>query len=112
MTNKTDGGGKRFNEGKPRVDLLVPEAMLEEAKVWEYGAKKYGDRNWQRGMAWTIVLASLFRHLLKIMMGQDYDEETGLLHLAHIKANTSMLIWYFYHYKKGDDRIKPEKNNE
>lgn len=108
-----DGGGKRQNSGKPRMELLVPEALEAEANVWAFGAKKYGDYNWQRGMVWTIPLACILRHTFAILKGEDTDEESGLLHAAHIKANATMLIYYFYHYKKGDDRHKrPEGKDE
>lgn len=107
---KTDGGGKRFNEGKPRVELLVPEAMIEEAKVWAFGAKKYGDHNWTRGMAWSKVIACILRHTFAIMRGEDTDPESGCLHAAHIKCNASMLIWYAENYKQGDDRNKINKD--
>ena len=101
-----DGGGKRFNSNKPRVELLVPEAMIEEAKVWAMGAEKYGDFNWQRGMKYSTVIACLMRHIFAILKGEDFDKESGLLHAAHIKTNASMLIYYHYYYKQGDDREK------
>tara|TARA_R100001086_G_scaffold249569_2_gene189766 strand:+ start:42 stop:380 length:339 start_codon:yes stop_codon:yes gene_type:complete len=107
-----DGTGKRFNEGKPRMELLVPEAMEAEARVWAMGAKKYGDFNWQKGMPWMTVVASLFRHLVAIMKGEDVDPESGELHAAHIKCNASMLIYYYYYYKKGDNRMKRRSNEE
>ena len=111
--NKMDGGGKRFNTTKPRVELLVPEAMEEEAKVWSFGAAKYGDWNWQRGMPWMTVIGCTLRHTFAIMKGEDIDPESGFLHAAHVKCNASMLIWYYYHYKIGDNRlIKKDKINE
>lgn len=98
------GGGKRFNSGKARVELLVPEAMEAEAKVWAMGAEKYGEYNWQKGMKWTIVIGCLLRHIFAIMRGEDIDKESGQLHAAHIKCNASMLIYYHTHFKEGDDR--------
>ena len=111
MPDKLDGSGKRFNEGKPRVDLLVPIALEAEAEVWAMGAKKYGDYNWQRGMKWTTVMASMLRHIFAMMKGEDFDKESGLLHAAHIKCNATMLIYYYYNYKEGDDRVKKEKTD-
>lgn len=102
------GGGKRFNLDKPRLELLVPEAMEAEARVWAMGAEKYGEYNWQKGMKWTIILACILRHTFAIMRGEDFDKESGELHAAHIKCNASMLIYYFHHFKEGDDR-EPSK---
>ena len=97
---------KRFNQGKPRLELLVPEAIEEEAKVWTFGAEKYGEFNWQKGMSLLTIIASLLRHSFAILRGEDIDKESGFLHAAHIKCNASMLIWNYYHYKKGDNRVK------
>ncbi|NIN67629.1 MAG: hypothetical protein GTO63_23590, partial [Anaerolineae bacterium] len=46
--NKPDGKGLRFDEGKERVDLLPPDALMYLGKVYAMGAVKYGDRNWER----------------------------------------------------------------
>ena len=107
---KLEGGGKRFNEGKIRLELLVPEAMEAEARVWAMGAKKYGEYNWQKGMPWLTVIGCLLRHILAILKGEDIDKESGELHAAHIKCNASMLIYYYYNYKQGDNR-KPKDEN-
>ena len=84
---KQDGTGKRFNQGKIRVDLTPAFAQEEYCRVLTIGAEKYGASNWQKGMKWSNVLASLERHLLAIKKGEDYDVETGLLHSAHIMCN-------------------------
>ena len=60
------GTGKRFNEGKTRHDLTPPFAQEQYAKVLTMGANKYGDWNWQNGMPWSTILASLERHLQAI----------------------------------------------
>ncbi len=33
-----------------RFDLLVPEFLEAMAKIMAIGAKKYGDRNWEKGL--------------------------------------------------------------
>lgn len=104
-----DGGGLRSNAEKVRVELLVAEALEAEARVWAFGAKKYGDFNWQRGMKWSTVLGCLLRHTFAILKGEDVDPESGELHAAHISCNATMLIYYYMYYKEGDDRIIPHK---
>ena len=86
--------------------------MEAEARVWECGAKKYGDWNWQRGMKWSTVIGCLLRHTFAIMRGEDVDKESGQLHAAHIKANASMLIYYHKYYPQGDDRICKKKKRK
>lgn len=101
------GGGKRFNTNKPRVELLVPEAMEETAKVWQFGSEKYGDFNWMNGLSFTSIIGCILRHIFKIMKGEDVDEESECLHAAHIICNASMLIYFIKtKQEKLDDRYK------
>lgn len=86
--------GLRFDDGKARVDLLPPDALLELGKVYAFGAKKYSDRNWEKGMKWSKVLGPLMRHLFKWMMGNDRDAESGELHLNHVAWNALALLTY------------------
>lgn len=99
-----DGRGKRFNKGKLRYDLIPSFAQEQYANVLTKGAIKYGDHNWKRGMKWTSVIASLERHLAAVKKGEDYDEETGLLHTAHIMCNAAFLTEYYKIYPQGDNR--------
>jgi hypothetical protein len=99
-----DGGGKRFNDGKIRFDLLPAFAIEQVARVFTEGAKKYEPNNWKRGMPWSSVLASLERHLQAIKSGQDIDNESGLLHVAHLATNALFLAEYYKIYPQGDDR--------
>ncbi len=102
MENKDKG--LRFNEGKTRHDLVPAFAQEQYARVLTKGAEKYSARNWQNGMAWSKVIASLERHLQAIKRGEDYDLETGLLHSSHIMANSAFLTEYYKIYPQGDDR--------
>lgn len=96
--------GLRFNEGKLRYDLIPQFAEQEYAKVLTRGAEKYAIRNWENGMLWSNVTASLKRHLAAFEQGEDYDKETGLLHTAHIMCNAAFLTEYYKIYPQGDDR--------
>lgn len=96
--------GKRFNEGKPRTDLVTPRAFMEMVKVLTIGAEKYGDRNWEKGMKWSKIVSSLKRHLLAYEAGDDFDDETGLLHSAHIMTNAMFLTEYYFSAPQYDDR--------
>lgn len=96
--------GLRFNEGKTRLDLAPPFAQEQYAKVLTKGSEKYAERNWEKGMKWSKVLASLERHLLAIKRGEDFDAETGLLHSAHVMCNAAFLTEYYKIYPQGDDR--------
>jgi 5'(3')-deoxyribonucleotidase len=97
-------GGQRFNKGKLRTDLVPPRAQEEYVKILTKGAEKYAERNWEDGMKWSTVLASLKRHLLAIERGEDYDKETGLLHAAHVMCNAAFLTEYYHTHPEFDDR--------
>ena len=103
--NKGDKGeGLRFNSNKPRYDLLHPVAQAGIVSVLTAGANKYAPRNWERGMNWSTVLASLKRHIAAIELGEDYDKETGLLHIDHVQCNAHFLSAYYKIFPQGDDR--------
>lgn len=48
-------------------------AMLEVAKQYEEGCKKYGERNWEKGIPLHCYIDSAVRHYLKFRRG-DTDE--------------------------------------
>jgi 5'(3')-deoxyribonucleotidase len=102
MTDR--GKGLRENTGKARFDLVPAGAVESLARVMTKGAVKYTEWNWAKGMPWSTVLASLERHLNAFKKGEDYDPETGLLHVEHIAANAAILIEYYRIHPQGDDR--------
>lgn len=105
-SKKTMGGGLRYNKGKLRYDLVQTEAHRDMVKVLTMGAEKYADRNWELGMKWSVVLQSLKRHLEAFERGEDFDKESGELHIAHLACNAHFLNAYYYLYPQGDDRPK------
>lgn len=51
----------------------IPTMLLEVAKHFEEGAKKYGENNWQKGIPVNCYIDSAVRHYLKWLRG-DTDE--------------------------------------
>lgn len=96
--------GLRFNSGKIRYDLLEPFAIEQLAKVFTKGAEKYAPNNWLKGLPWTDVTASLKRHLAEFEKGIDIDEETKLLHMAHVAWNALAIVSYYKHCPQFDNR--------
>lgn len=92
--------GKKFDQDKPMVDLLVPEFLEDVAKVMTQGAKKYGLENWKKGLESRRLLAALYRHALAYHRGEKIDPESGLSHLCHITCNAMFLYWYDKQPKK------------
>lgn len=96
--------GLRYNEGKLRYDLLHPISQEGIVKVLTKGAEKYAPRNWEKGMEWSKVIASMKRHIAAFEKGEDFDEETGLLHVDHIQCNAHFLSAYYKIAPQYDDR--------
>src|SRR3990167_2452104 len=74
-------GGRKDDDNKPRFDLLPFDALRAVATVLTFGAAKYEDRNWEKGMKWGRLAAATLRHIGSWMCGYDYDEESKLHHL-------------------------------
>jgi len=75
--------GIKFDQDKIRMDLLPMEALVEVAKVLTFGAKKYGDRNWEQGIEFWRLRGAKMRHDAASVLGEQVDPESGLLHKAH-----------------------------
>lgn len=68
------------SQGKGRFDLLPPTAISRVAKHFESGGKKYGDRNWEKGVPLNRYIDSTLRHLFQILDNQtDEDHEAAVV---------------------------------
>ena len=66
--------------------------LTEWAKILTFGAKKYSDRNWEKGFAWSRAYGAVQRHLTSFWDGEDLDPETQLSHLAHAICEITFLL--------------------
>lgn len=82
------GAVRDMQEGKGRCDLLPAVAILRLARHFENGCKKYGDRNWEKGIPIHSFIDSAIRHLLKYLDGQK-DED----HLTAAAWNCICAMW-------------------
>lgn len=101
---QTVDGGTKHDEAKLPYDLIPPEALDAVAEVLQYGAEKYGRRNWEMGMRWGRLFAATMRHLWSWWRGEELDDETGYSHLAHAACMIMFLIAYQERGKGSDDR--------
>ena len=99
-----DAPGVKFDEDKPRMDLIPPEALFAAAKILGYGANKYSARNWEKGMDWGRVYAAAQRHMNAWWEGERYDIESGYSHLWHALVNVLMLVAFEERGDGTDDR--------
>ena len=72
-SNFNTGAVRDGQEGKGRMDLLPVRALIEVAKIFEAGAKKYAARNWEKGIPLSRYMDSGLRHAMKFL-GGDRDE--------------------------------------
>lgn len=98
--------GRKDDSGKPRMDLIPPEVAYALGRVLEFGARKYDDRNWEKGFAWGRSVAALKRHLAAWEAGQDTDPESGMPHLWHVLTNAAFLATFEARGVGTDDRPK------
>jgi hypothetical protein len=109
MANPKD----RVGSLKPNLSLVPPVADVFEAMVMETGARKYGAFNWRKDkVKASVYFAAIERHLKAYLDGQDNDPESGLPHLAHIRANTGILLDAGTLGQLIDDRPPPGKTAE
>ncbi|TQE93800.1 MAG: hypothetical protein FKY71_18000 [Spiribacter salinus] len=75
------------------MDLIPPRAEREMAEVLTFGARKYGDGNWQlveHPEEWYVAAA--MRHINAYRDGEENDPETGLHHLAHAMCCLAFVV--------------------
>lgn len=86
--------GRKYDDGKLRYDLIPSECMEALARILTYGANKYEANNWQNlEDYYNRYYAANERHIQKWRQGEDYDQESGELHLAHAFTNVCFLLW-------------------
>lgn len=95
----------KHDKGKPKYHLIEPEVTEQLAKVLTFGADKYGTYSWKKiDDPNNRYYSAFMRHIEADRMGEDYDEESGLLHLSHALCNLHFLLF---------NKIKNhEKNNQ
>lgn len=87
-TEFNTGAVRDMHDGKGRFDLLPMCVLMRLARHYEAGAKKYSDRNWEKGIPAHSFADSAMRHLVKYMDGWD-DED----HLIAAIWNLCGLAW-------------------
>lgn len=95
--------GIRENKGKPRWGLVDFDSLEDMVRVLEFGADKYGDGNWQKGLLTVEVCESMLRHIFAYLRGENKDDQSGISHIGHIQCNAMFLAYM--------DKKKPEMDN-
>ena len=102
----------KFDAAKSRVDLIMPEFLIELGRLLAYGAIKYAPNNWCKGAAWSRYYGALQRHALAWQSGESIDPESKCHHLAAVAFNAMCLYIYELHGLGTDDRWKSTTVNK
>lgn len=98
--------GLKYDQNKPRMELISPIALFELSKVLTFGAKKYADRNWENGFVWSRAIGAILRHTFQYLSGETNDKETGLSHMSHVLCEAMFLVHFEKTKPELDDRPK------
>ncbi len=90
-------------------DLLVDccggsrtKGVIELARQYGYGSRKYDRGNWRKGYAWSLSIDALWRHLI---FPFSVDEESGNLHAAAVLWHACCLRDFVQLGLGTDDRL-------
>jgi hypothetical protein len=116
MKDMPSNEGVKFDGDKVRLELIPPEFLFAVGAVLTSGAKKYDDRNWEKGMKWSRYFGAAMRHIWcwwggniptnKNFLFGTLDEETKYSHLWHAATCIAFLITYEERSVGEDDRPK------
>lgn len=106
------GAQRDTQKGKARIDLISPVFLERLGMVLTEGGKHYGERNWEKGMKLSRILASAQRHLTQTIDGLE-DED----HPAQCAWNMMAYIHTLHRIRAGFlpaelDDLPREKNLE
>ena len=83
----------KYDQDKPRLDLVPPGVIEAIGKIRTYGLEKYGTVDGWQEVEPERYTAALMRHLCKFLRNPyGKDEESGLPHLWHMACNIAFLI--------------------
>ena len=85
----------KFDQGKPRWDLVDLKIVEVIAKVLTYGLKDHKANSWKLVPdAKERYKASFMRHVADMISGDPVDEESGLPNSWLAMCNLYFLIWF------------------
>lgn len=101
IVNPETGGMK--GQKLPQLGWAPPGSLMELAKVYGMGAKKYSPTNYRAGYNWSLSVNAMWRHFLAWEAGESIDPETGGHHLAMAAWHCLTLIYFEGKYPELDD---------
>lgn len=95
--------GIKYDQEKPRIAEMIidfKDSIEALTRIWEFGANKYAKSNWkQLDNGIDRYTNAMLRHLLAEDTNR-YDDETKLLHAAHIAFNALARLHFILEEEK------------
>ena len=107
--------GTKDDTEKNRLDLLPFDALEDIGLVYTIGARKYAERNWEKGISYMRVVGALLRHLFAWIKGTTFDKDNGQRHISAVAWNAIALVAYELRGMNGgrfDDRPFGKDNHD
>lgn len=90
---------------KPQLHLIPPASIIYQGLAMQFGALEkpikqpdgtfiygYGAFNWRsKKVRYTVYLAAILRHYLRLLDGCDIDDESGYPEIGHLMASAGIL---------------------
>lgn len=92
---------------KPRMSNIPTFTLFAMGAAMSDGAKKYGRYNWREtGSTVSVFYDAMNRHLQDWYTGEDFANDSGIHHLAHLMADCAIMLDARNHPNMVDDRQK------
>lgn len=98
------GAVRDIQTGKGRYDLLPVRAIRRLAQHYENGSRKYGDRNWEKGIPLSRMMDSAMRHIFKALEGLQEED--------HLTACAWNILGIVEILERIDEGILPKELND
>ena len=103
--------GVKYDDGKPLAGdmiMIFPHALMGVAKCIEWGSHKYPqtDNYIRLKNGYKRYMNGIMRHLLKMMLGQQYDDETKLPHIYHVCWNALAICEHWFKNQSEEEKEK------
>jgi len=94
---RKDQDPRKWDSGKLKYSLILPEFLEEMAKVLTLGEINHppeadGSPSWQQVKEERYIDA-MIRHLQAYRMGGRLDEDMGTHHMSHVAVNAMFICW-------------------
>lgn len=110
VVDQSTGGQKGSKESQ--IGFIDPVAMYELGKVAGMGIRKYEKYNYLKGYDWSLSYNACMRHMQQMWAGEDFDEESGLLHVVHAAWHALALASFTVRDLGTDDRFKASEQEK